>query len=344
MSVHRLFLLGALAALLWSGSPGFTEDLREQARKGWDLTPEQAASLEQRLAGDPQDASARAQLLGYYFRQSRSDPSRQAEHVLWFIRNAPESEVLEGPEGQIMPVFNPEGYAEAKEAWLEQIEGEPRNVTFLRHAAAFFTLSDEALSAELLERAENVEPTNAEWARELAHIRWRGARRFPEGWDAALAEHALADFERAYELSDESGRGNLMPELGMAAFVAGYTEKARTYAEKTLENIPDDWNRGNRLHFGNLVLGRIALADGDLEAAAQYLLAAGRTPGSPQLGSFGPDMALARDLLERGQSQTVVRYLQLCLDFWKMGQDRLKNWIALVEAGRTPDFSRNLRF
>ena len=344
MPVHRLFLLGALAALLSSGSPGFTEDLREQARKGWDLTVEQAAALEQRLAADPQDVNARAQLLGYYFRQRRADPARQAAHVLWFIRNAPESEVLEGPEGQIMPVFNPEGYSEAKEAWLQQIENEPRDVTFLRHAAAFFTLSDETLSAELLERAEDVEPTSAEWARELGQIHWREARQFPQGWDAGLAERALADFERAYELSEGSGRGSLLPELGMAAFVVGDTDKARTYAETMLADIPDDWNRGNRVHYGNLVLGRIALAGGDLHGAGQYLLAAGRTPGSPQLNSFGPDMALAKDLLERGETQTVLRYLELCRDFWEMGQDRLKNWIALIEGGRTPDFNRHLRF
>ena len=344
MSVHRLFLLGALAAFLWWVPAGFTEDLRQEAHKGWDLTAAEAAELERRLAANPEDLSARAQLLGYYFRNRRTDPSRKAGHVLWFIRNAPEAKVLEGPEGQIMPMLNPEGFAAAKSAWLEQIESEPRNVTFLRHAAAFLTLSDEALSAELLERAEDIEPTNPEWARELGHKHWREARRFPEGWDTALAERALVAFERAYELSDASRRGPLLSRLGMAAFVVGDLDKARTYAEATLADIPDDWNRGNRIHYGNLVLGRIALSGGDLGGAGQHLLAAGRTPGSPQLNSFGPDMALARDLLDRGQTQTVLRYLELCLDFWKMGQDSLKNWIALIEGGRTPDFSRHLRF
>ncbi len=344
MPVHRLFLFGALAALLWFGSPGLTEDLREEALKGWDLTAAEAAELERGLAADPEDLNARAQLLGYYFRHHRTDPSRKAGHVLWFIRNAPEAEVLEGPEAQIMPVLDPEGFAAAKQAWLEQIGNEPRNVTLLRHAASFFTLSDETRSAELLERAEDVEPTSAEWARELGHVHWREARQFPEGWDTALAERALADFERAHALSDASGRGPLLPELGMAAFVVGDLDKARMYAEAMLADSPDDWNRGNRVHYGNLVLGRIALADGDLRGAGQYLLAAGRTPGSPQLNSFGPDMALARDLLERGETQTVLRYLALCLEFWEMGQDSLKNWIALIEGGRTPDFGRHLRF
>ena len=344
MSVHRLLLLGALAAPLWLGSPAFTEDLREEARKGWDLTAEQAAALERQLAANPQELSARAQLLGYYFRNRRIDPARKAGHVLWFIRNAPEAEVLEGPEGEIMPMLDPEGFAAAKAAWLEQIESEPRNVTFLRHAAAFLTLSDKTLSAELLERAEGIEPTNPEWARELGESHWRKARQFPEGWDAALAGRALVTFERAYELSDPSGRGSLLSRLGMAAFVVGDLDKARTYAEAMLADIPDDWNRGNRIHYGNLVLGRIALSDGDLGGAGRHLLAAGRTPGSPQLNSFGPDMALAKDLLNRGETQTVRRYLELCLEFWEMGQDRLRNWIALIEAGRTPDFSRHLRF
>ena len=344
MSAHRLFLLAALAALLWSGSPGFTEDLRREAQKGWDLTAAEAAALERRLEADPEDLNARARLLGYYFRHHRIDPPRKAGHVLWFIRNAPEAELLEGPEGQIMPMLDPEGFAAAKQAWLEQIESEPRNVTFLRHAAAFFSLSDETLSAELLVRAEVVEPKSAEWARELGNIHWREARQFPEGWDMELAERALANFERAYELSDASGRGPLLSRLGMVAYVVGDLDKARMYAEAMLADSPANWNRGNRVHYGNLVLGRIALADGDLGGAGQYLLAAGRTPGSPQLKSFGPDMGLARDLLARGETQTVLRYLALCLDFWEMGQDSLKNWIALIEGGRTPDFSRHLRF
>ena len=91
-------------------------------------------------------------------------------------------------------------------------------------------------------------------------------------------------------------------------------------------------------------MGRIALADGDLEEARARLIAAGETPGSPQLNSFGPDMALAKALFERGEKQTVLRYLELCLEFWEMGQDELKNWIALIEGGRTPDFTGQLRF
>ena len=336
MSLRSIFLVGALTAPILFGRPSIAEDLFDELLAGRELTSEQAGALERHLTADPQDLNARARLLGYYFGDRRSDRTRQTKHVLWFIRNAPESEVLEWPETEIMPMFDPEGYAEAKEAWLSQLENEPRNVVFLKHAANFFVLTDPALSGQLLERGGELDPSNPHWARERGHLRWLE--------DHEAAARALADFERAYELSGELERGSLLDDLAKTAFAAGDLEKARGYAEAMLKAVPDDWNGGNRIHYGNLVLGRIALVDGDLEEARARLIAAGQTPGSPQLNSFGPDMALAKALFERGEKQTVLRYLEMCLEFWEMGQDELKNWIALIEGGRTPDFTGQLRF
>ena len=338
MSLRRTFLVAAVSAPLLLGSASSAEDLRDDVLKGSELTLEQAAALEQRLAADPQDLSARAQLLGYYFGPGlRTTADRHREHVLWFIENLPESEVLEGPEASIFPSMDPDGYIEGKEAWLRLMAQQPRNTVFLRHAASYFTLSDSELTAELLE------PSNPEWARERGSIHWRQARS-PHGEnDPAEAARALTAFERAHELSGASQRGSLLPYMGMAAFVAGDMDKARVHAESMLEAIPEDWNKGNRIHFGNLVLGRVALSEGNPAEAGSRLIAAGQTPGSPQLDSFGPDMALAKKLFERGETRTVVRYLELCGSFWEMDRGRLKEWIVLIEAGRTPDFT-NLRF
>ena len=214
----------------------------------------------------------------------------------------------------------------------------------MKHAADFFSLSDQELSADLLTRAEALEPSDPDWAKELGALRWREAHNPFDGPDRERAALALTHFERAYELSTVAGRADLLPHLAMTAFVAGNPDKASSYAEAALEPVADEDLRGRNVHFGNLVLGRIALLDGDLDEAVSRLLAAGRTEGSATLNSFGPDMALAKALLERGERRTVVRYLELCLDFWQSGQDTLRDWIALVEGGRTPDFSRNLRF
>ena len=344
MSLRRLLLIGAVAAPMLFGSTGSGQDLREEVQKGWELTPAQAAALEARLVANPEELAPRAQLLGYYFGQRRAALDKHAEHVLWFIHNAPESEVLDGPAASIFPMVDPDGYLRAKEAWLRRIEDEPRNAVFLKHAAGFFTLTEEELSVDLLKRAEVLEPSNPHWARELGQLRWMKARNPFEGSDREGASLASADFERAYELSDSADRAELMPDLAVTALVAGDIDKARGYAESMLKSVPSDLNKGRFIHFGNLVLGRIALTEGNLEEAGSRLLAAARTEGSPVLRSFGPDMALAKALLERGRRQEVLRYMESCLEFWDNGQDTLRDWIALIEAGRTPDFRRNLRF
>ena len=345
MTLRRTLLLPILGGVIAYGAVSVLREVREGKgpETGSLLAAEQAAALERALVTNPEDESARAQLIGYYFRRRlAASPEVHGEHVLWLVENAPESDALDGPWAQIRHRKDPDGYLAVKEAWLRHTGAEPDNVVFLKHAANFFTFADGGRSASLLEQGEALEPSNPYWAEQLGSLRWQESRALAEGSDPIGAGEALAHFERAYELSGGSIPGHLVKDVSMAAFVAGDLEKARAYAEATLTGIPSGWNRGNRLHFGNLVLGRIALAAGDTDRAAEYLLAAGRTPGSPQLNSFGPDMTLARDLLERGQREAVIRYLRLCLEFWETGQDELRSWIAAVEAGRTPEFDNFL--
>jgi hypothetical protein len=103
-----------------------------------------------------------------------------------------------------------------------------------------------------------------------------------------------------------------------------------------------DWNYGNAVHKAHLILGRIALARGDVEEACSELLAAARTTGSPQLSSFGPNMQLALELLNAGRREVVLEYLALCGTFWEMGQSQIKEWSADIRSGHTPAFGANL--
>jgi hypothetical protein len=72
---------------------------------------------------------------------------------------------------------------------------------------------------------------------------------------------------------------------------------------------------GDAIQDANLVLGRIAVREGNIEAAKNYLIAAGKSPGSPVMDSFGPNMTLAKDLLEKGKRDTVLEYFMLCREF-----------------------------
>jgi predicted Zn-dependent protease len=131
------------------------------------------------------------------------------------------------------------------------------------------------------------------------------------------------------------------------SFVAGKIEEARNDAQELLTLLPKykgDWNYGNAVQDANLVLGRIAMREGKTEAAKKHLIAAGQSSGSPQMDSFGPNMTLAKDLLEKGERDTVIEYFMLCRKFWKLDHGKLDQWTQEVMDGKTPDFGANLLY
>jgi hypothetical protein len=139
----------------------------------------------------------------------------------------------------------------------------------------------------------------------------------------------------------------VLAPLAKSACELGKWEKARQYARELLQlasDYPDDWNYGNAIYYGYFVLGRVAVEEGNLALAGQYLRNASTTPGSPQLNNFGPNMTLARELLEHRQFSVVADFLEQCKSFWKMDQGRLEQWAALVRRGEIPDFRANLDY
>jgi murein L,D-transpeptidase YcbB/YkuD len=145
------------------------------------------------------------------------------------------------------------------------------------------------------------------------------------------------DKKKFYELTDST----------TAALVAGEKDKAKDYAEallKQAETMHGDWNYGNAVHIANLVLGELALASGDVKEAKRRLLAAGDTPGSPQLDSFGPNMRLAKALLDKKEPEAVIEYFNLCAKFWKPDFSKLDQWKAVIEKNEMPEFGANLRY
>jgi hypothetical protein len=96
---------------------------------------------------------------------------------------------------------------------------------------------------------------------------------------------------------------------------------------------------GDAIHYVNLYLGRIALSQGNIPEARKYLLLAGMTAGSPY---YGPDMTLADELLQRGQSDAVLQYFDECQQFWIKSQtSKLEQWTKDVRVGIHPDFGRS---
>src|SRR5262249_49180627 len=147
-----------------------------------------------------------------------------------------------------------------------------------------------------LESVRSLDGENPRWSEQLGQLYSLEMRRgsLKESRDAA--GKALEQFEIAYGLSSDRGRDPLLKSLAQAAFAANRLDKAQEYAEKMLNQNVSGWNSGNNIHHGNIILGRIALRGNKVREAKERLIKAGQTPGSPQLDSFGPNMALAKDL------------------------------------------------
>jgi hypothetical protein len=153
-----------------------------------------------------------------------------------------------------------------------------------------------------------------------------------------------------------------------AAYPAGDKTLAAAQANALLgmaDEYRGDWNYGNAVHAANLVLGRIAADEGRINDARERLILsvtslpyalgpATRTPAegvslskasskaSPQMDTFGPDMSLARTLLVKGEREAVLKYLELCANFWKMDNGNLSLWATEIKASRIPSFGPNL--
>ncbi|MBX9771996.1 MAG: hypothetical protein K2X29_11525, partial [Candidatus Obscuribacterales bacterium] len=132
--------------------------------------------------------------------------------------------------------------------------------------------------------------------------------------------------------------------LARAAFEANDLALAEKSAQDVLAAASIEkhsWDFGNAIHHGNIVLGLVALRKNRIPEACNHLLLAGKTCGSPQLNSFGPDFVLAERLLAAGESSCVKEYLTSCRTFWSGHEHIIDEWISLVERGGKPRFNKH---
>ena len=172
---------------------------------------------------------------------------------------------------------------------------------------------------------------------------------FPHGSEEKLREaqiplalEAISELENAENEKDEFFALSRAP---IAYVIVGKMDKAKEAAKLFLElaeDFKDSWNYGNAIHNSNLVLGICAFDEGDIKAAKNYLENAGKTPGSPQLNSFGPNMQLAKRLLSVGEYESVLNYFNLCEKFWASGSEWLRIWKEKVSNKQIPKFYMRL--
>jgi len=304
------------------------------------LSPSEVLEVEKKVTGSPGDLEARERLLKHYLTE-RGDTARaaRARHVLWIVANAPEAEIAGRPEARLIKGIDSESYAEARALWLGHLASNPQNLKILTNAAQFLLLNDRAEAEGLFKRGTEIEPANPRWNEKLAELYMLEAQR-PDSADPGAAVKALAQYEAA--LATGSPRARVLAQAAQCALWAKDDAKAAAYASELLASVGGPAARadGDAIHDGNRILGHVALNAADIEGAKRHLLESAKTPGSPVLNSFGPELTLAKDLLAKGERETVIQYLESLPRFWQGRQEAIDQWVILIRAGKTPDLNR----
>ena len=209
------------------------------------------------------------------------------------------------------------------------------------------TINQDALAEELLTKAEAMNPADFGTVQSLTtlyHLQWIRAQTAADRTKFATQE--LEQAERAVERSNADPdwyRASLLM-AAKAAIEANEVGKARQFATTALAQVGsrNDNTTGQTIHDSHVVLGRVALRTGNVAEAKAQLQQAGHVTGGGSLTSFGPNVLLAKELLERGERDAVVQYLEACGAFWP--NRMLTQWIQTITRGGTPNFGANLTY
>lgn len=329
------------------------------------VTPLEAKRLEARLLRDPSDVDARIQLVGYYSKwQAKDTPARakaRAAHRLWLVENRPEiSDDYPFWDRRAFKLDSPE-YLSLKNAWLKQIEANKTNSAIRTNAFKFLKYYDRALAAKIMMDGLTLQPDEYQYPLLVSQMYEQmpeevinetpeqHLERIKNELDAGRIALALLKTERSD--NRDSSRMFLLKKLPQAAFELNRYDEARSLATELILDFGQSasaYGYDDAAHIGNIILGRVALKQKDINAAKEYLLIAIRAPLRREKSWLGEiDTTLAKELLEAGEKETVIEYLKLCEGLSNLTTEKklfenqstkLKLWQEQIRQGKTPTF------
>jgi tetratricopeptide (TPR) repeat protein len=326
-----------------------SDKIHELGVAGYALSATAAEALEAAVAGNPNDLDSRITLLYYYDRAMAANPALKPArrgHIFWIIKNTPELPIAGEPYCKIDPTIDgATAYADARALWLK-VAGDPMaSPETIGNAAESLVLYDESTGIALLHKAEALEPANPRWPEKVGFVyklRALYARDTARGYTEASA--ALREYEKALKLSRmKDDQVRLYDDLAILYYLIGRDDKATKYADALLKEVPvGDRYYSNAVHYGRTILGLIAVKNGDIAKAKEHLNESADIKESAKSETFDPKMDLAKALLERGQKDAVLEYLELCGRLRDVDKTWLANRTEEVKKGTAQDFFGHL--
>jgi hypothetical protein len=132
---------------------------------------------------------------------------------------------------------------------------------------------------------------------------------------------------------------SFLVDAARSASRAGDDVKSEAYARELIA-IPNLATKsGDGVYHANQILGTVALQRGDIAGAKHHLIESAKASG---LSVEGPSFKLAESLLDRGEHDAVLEYLELCKAF--LGHEVLiEKWRTSIRDGATPNFRHDWR-
>ena len=176
---HAVLLLLAARLLSAQARPLAVMTPEQIVQQGASISQSAAQALEAQLETNPEDLTARAKLLGYYWYQwmrpgEAVSKAARRRHILWLIEHHPDSPVAGVEEASLTEFGNalvdPEGYQQARKLWLSLMEANKGNAALLGNVARFFQMTDKSLAETALLQARAAQPQNSEWDWRLGYL------------------------------------------------------------------------------------------------------------------------------------------------------------------------------
>lgn len=317
-----------------------------------------------------EDVDIRIELIEYYDQKDTPEAKKAKQaHRLWLVRNRPEKTYYRelGWWSNNDDLKNPD-YVALREEWLRQVGARKTNEKVRLAAAQFLSSIDAPLAEKILREGQQINPNLYEYSELLMGIYQEEANAATYDYetnrekasdaeiDAALrkllaeGEKALAIISRDEDLVTSTIRLELVIRLAETALELNDVKKARVFSETILsgtkEEAPPVWiNTDKAIYYGNNLLGRVALREGNTAKAKEHLSASVKFYDEENFELETPELDLAAELLAKGEKQAVLDYLAR-LEQLAKGEDNLKvfrRWQRLIRRNSFP-YWRGERF